>query len=596
MRLLEGGLGYRIYMFLAILPILYVSVSTSINEPLTLLRSVLLVTWILIYLILQANKINIKSKWLWTLFLIPAFYVISAFVNKQNPILALLGNYNRNFGVLSLLAVSLLVAIVSSSKLTIRDFLHWALWPITAITIVYGFVQVFGKDPIIWFEPDRTVLTLGNSNYAAALLGVLILLPVYGFLVYKKLYVRFLMILVFAAEIKLGLFSQAFQFRVLSLVSITIFLAVNYRERIRKIRMFIRILVLTPPSALLILYLVNSGTELIYRTNSVDRISQQSMGLRMFLDHPVFGVGVDQFWRFIPQYLRPTDIQRNGSLVVPDKTHNLIIDHLAMGGLLVGLAFAAFLVYSLVITYKLNKLGAELKNRSELALLSGIWITYVIHLFISTDNLFMMTFGYASFGLIAQAYYAKHPSQSKEGKVAKRIRTLSPNVIRIGTAVILLAVSVVNIKALIADAKIKKIVTNQVQSGDEIIQTLRSFPNPKTAEEVVVYLLQNLQNCPVALVASDDLLKLDNRSAQAWYFKTLCSDASNDQKTALSYIEKSLELQPLNLIYWDAKVRLEVRLKDFNAARNSVEQIRSINPEYASLKDLESLISTSITG
>ena len=595
MRLLWGGLGYRIYMFFALLPILYVSVSTSINEPLTLLRSVLLITWILIYLILQVNTINIKSKWLWTLFSIPAFYAISAFVNKQNPILALLGNYNRNFGVLSLLAVGLLVAIVSSSKLTIRDFIHWALWPITAITIIYGFVQVFGKDPIIWFEPDRTVLTLGNSNYAAALLGVLILLPVYGFLVYKRLDVRFLMILIFAAEIKLGLFSQAFQFRVLSLVSITIFLAVNYRERIRKIRMYIRILVLTPPSALLILYLVNPSTELIYRTNAVDRISQQSMGFRMFLDHPVFGVGVDQFWRFIPQYLQPSDIQRNGSLVVPDKTHNLIIDHLAMGGLLVGSAFAAFLVFSLVITYKLNKLGADLKYRSELALLSGIWITYVIHLFISTDNLFMMTFGYASFGLIAQAYYTMHPSKFKEVKAAKRMRILSPNVIRIGTAVVLLAVSVVNIKALIADAKIKKIVTNQVQSGDEIIQTLRSFPNPKTAEEVVVYLLQNLQNCPVALVASDDLLKLDNRSAQAWYFKTLCSDAANDQKTALTYLEKAIDLQPMNLIYLDARLRLEVRLKDSTAASATLERIRTINPGYESIKSLEELVTSQTT-
>jgi tetratricopeptide (TPR) repeat protein len=98
------------------------------------------------------------------------------------------------------------------------------------------------------------------------------------------------------------------------------------------------------------------------------------------------------------------------------------------------------------------------------------------------------------------------------------------------------------------------------------------------------------------MVASEDLLKLDDRSAQSWYFKTICSDAANDQKTALTYIDKSLELQPMNLIYWDAKVRLEVRLKEFDAAKNSVEQIRSINPEYMSLKDLENLISSSISG
>jgi tetratricopeptide (TPR) repeat protein len=281
-------------------------------------------------------------------------------------------------------------------------------------------------------------------------------------------------------------------------------------------------------------------------------------------------------------------------LVVPDKTHNLIIDHLAMGGVLVGLAFTAFLIYSLILTYKLNKLGAALQNRNEFALLSGIWVTYVVHLFISTDNLFMMTFGYASFGLIAQAYHANFPVKSKEGKVATKSRLMSPNTIRITATVVLLAVSFVNIKALLVDAKIKKIVTNQVQSGDEIIQTLRSFPNPKTAEQVIVYLLQNLQNCPVAIVASDDLLKLDDRSAQAWYFKTLCSDAANDQKTALTYIDKAIELQPMNLIYLDAKVRLEVRLKDLAAASKTLERIRTINPAYESIKSLEDLVAIQV--
>ena len=575
---------------------MWLLITTGLNEPLTLARSFLFISWVFLFAILKPDLLRIKSRWILSLAFLPFIYLINIFVNGQSIILGFLGNYNRNFGIFTLTTVAMMVIYIGNSTIETKKFLQLGVLPTFIFSIFYSFIQSNDLDPIIWSETDRTVLTLGNSDYAAALLGVLMIIPVYYCLELKNKFLKLAMLVPLIATWRAGINSQAYQFRVLAVLSVTVFLLIYFWPKIQKISVAIRGIAVVVASSGVAFFVLSNRTELISRTSLTDRISQQNMGLRIFSDHPIFGVGIDQFWRFIPQYLQPADIQRNGSLVVPDKTHNLIIDHLAMGGILAGLAFTIFLVYSLFITYKLNRLGAELKNRNEFALLSGIWITYVIHLFISTDNLFMMAFGYASFGLIAQAYYANYPTKSKEGKVAIKSRALPLNAIRISAAVVLLLVSIVNIKALLVDAKIKKIVTNQVQSGDEIIQTLRSFPNPKTSEQVIVYMLQNLQNCPLAIMASDDLLKLDNRSAQAWYFKTICSDASNDQKTALTYIEKSLELQPLNLIYWDAKVRLEVRLKDFNAARNSVEQIRSINPEYASLKDLENLISTSITG
>ena len=574
---------------------MFTCVTLNINEPINLARSVLLISWVLIFAFFKPHFLNFKSRWLLLILLIPFFYFLSATANHQNFILALTGNYNRNFGLLTLIAVGVLVINVANGLSSTREFLVWALLPVVLMSLVYGLIQYFQKDPITWLETDRTVLTLGNSDYAAALLGVLLIVPAYLFFHFKNKIFKALMIIPFLLIVRIGLYSQAYQFRVLGAFSVIIFLSVFFWPKIQQVSRLIRVTTVAALGSGVMFFIISNRTELISRTSFIDRISQQSMGLRMFSDYPVFGVGVDQFWRFIPKYLQPSDIQRNGSLVVPDKTHNLIIDHLAMGGILVGLAFTVFLVYSLVITYKLNKLGTELRNRSEFALLSGIWVTYVIHLFISTDNLFMMIFGYASFGLIAQTYYANYPTKSKEGKLATKARALSPNAIRICAALLLVAVSVVNIKALMADAKIKKIVTNQVQSGDEIIQTLRSFPNPKTAEQVIVYLLQNLQNCPVALVASDDLLKLDNRSAQAWYFKTLCSDAANDQKTALTYLKKAIDLQPMNLIYLDARVRLEVRLKDLTAASETLERIRTINPDYESIKNLEELVTSQVT-
>jgi O-antigen ligase len=505
----------------------------------------------------------------------------------------LVGNYNRNFGIVTLLAIAVFVIYLTNTKTKTKKFLVFGILPITAISILYSFIQSENIDPIIWAEPDRTVLTLGNSNYAGALLGALAVVPLYGILSLRNVFYKILMIVVLVLVLWSGLRTQAYQFRVLFILSILTFMTLYFWPKIQRIPLAIRIIVFGLVSFVLITFVTINRTDLIYRTNFTDRISQQKMGLRMFLDHPIFGVGVDQFWRYVPQYLQPEDIQRNGFLVVPDKTHNLIIDHLAMGGFFVGFLFLAFLIYSFILIFKLNKLDSELFNRGEFALLSGIWTAYVGHLFISTDNIFMMTLCFTSFGLISRDYYALIGSKSKLVPKFQKVRKSDFMVGRVLAFVMLISIAYLNFNALNHDAKIKRILNSQIQSGNEVVQIVKSFPNPKTSEQVIIYLLNNVQNCPVANTVIDDLLVVDNRSGQGWFFKAFCSDAGNDQKSALIYINKALENQPLNTNYWEAKFRLEVRLKDFLDAERSLGKIREIDPKNTRLNELNLLLSSS---
>jgi O-antigen ligase len=581
-------------MVFLLIPLQFILIVPNLNEPINLPRSALLALWVGVLSLKNPQNIRIRSKQQLLLVLIPILYLISGFVNHQNPILMLIGNYNRNFGLVSLLAIALLVIYLTNAKTKTKEFLVFGILPITVISIFYSFIQLRNLDPVIWSETDRVVLTLGNSNYAAALLGVLVILPLYGIVTFRNILYKILMIATVVLIIWIGLRTQAYQFRVLSLSSILIFITLYYWQKIQKIPFVVRSIVFGLLSFVLISFVTINRAELISRTNFTDRISQQKMGLRMFLDHPIFGVGVDQFWRYVPEYLQPEDIQRNGFLVVPDKTHNLIIDHLAMGGILVGISFLAFLIYSLLLIYKLNKLDSELLNRSEFALLSGIWITYVVHLFISTDNIVMMTFSFTCFGLISRDYYRLVADKSMGGRKLEKPRNSSKNVTRIIATALLIPIVLLNFNALNNNAKIKKILNNQVQSGDEVVQTAKSFPNPKTSEQLIIYLLDNVENCPVAITVIDDLLMVDNRSGQGWFFKAFCSDAGNDQETALNFINKALALQPLNTNYWEAKFRLEVRLKEFLDAQSSLDKLREINPNNTRLSDLDLLLSTAV--
>jgi O-antigen ligase len=581
-------------MVFLLIPLQFLLIVPFLNEPITLPRSALLALWVSVLCIKNPTNLRLKSSQQLFLLVIPVMYFVSGIVNQQNPILMLMGNYNRNFGILTLLAMATFVIYLSNTKTKTKDFLVFGILPITVISILYSFIQSTSLDPIIWSEPDRIVLTLSNSNYAAALLAILVIVPIYGIVTFKNVFFRIFLSIAMLLIIWAGMRTQSYQFRVLCLSSILIFTTIYFWPKIRKLSVVLRSVMFGLLAFVLITFVTINRTDLISRTNFTDRISQQKMGLRMFLDYPIFGVGVDQFWRFVPQYLRSEDIQINGFLVVPDKTHNLVIDHLAMGGFIVGIAFLAFLLYSFLLIYRLNKLDSELLNRGEFALLSGIWITYVVHLFVSTDNIFMMTLCFTCFGLISRDYYGIIANKPKERRKVRKSSNLGKTATRIVATAVFIPVALLNFNAMSHDTKIKKILNNQILSGDEIVQTVKSFPNPKTSEQVIIYLLDNVQNCPVAINVMDDLLVVDNRSGQGWFFKAFCSDAGNDQKTALVYINNALEFQPLNTNYWEAKFRLEVRLKDFLSAQNSLNKLREIEPNSIRLNDLDALLSSSV--
>jgi O-antigen ligase len=579
-------------MFYLLLPLEFLCLTTKLNEPINLARSILFILTVTVFALANPEVFKAKSKFIYLLLALPGIYVISALVNKQNPVLALLGNYNRNFGIFTLIAIGLLVLITSSSKIKTNTFLNYGVWPITGLAVIYSYMQSFNVDPLVWAETDRTVLTMGNSDYAASFLGMLVIVPIYGFFAYSNKLVKASMAPLLWLINNAGLNSQAYQYRVIALVSVIVFVVVYFWEKIAALPK-----ILTGGSVLGLLGLVtffvlSNKAELISRTSFEDRISQQKMGISMFSDHPIFGVGIDQMWRYMPLYLKPIDIVKNGSIVVPDKTHNTFIDHLANGGIFAGLVFTVFIIFSLGIVFQLMRKTDKKETRPLVALLAGIWVAYIAQQFVSTDEVLLMIMPYMAFGLMCKLYFEGSENLIAKKKVDKSLTiTLNRTVI----SVLLMVVLIIGGRAIYFDSQVKRILTHEIMNGDIALSTIKSLPNPKTTEEIIVDALSNLQNCPFVNAASDQLLSIDNRSGQAWYFKTLCADASGDRKTALAHIEKALSLQPINMFYLEAKFKLMAYLGDFNGATGVLEKMKSINPNLPNLSDLEALLKVPAT-
>jgi O-antigen ligase len=580
-------------MFYLLLPVAFLLITTALNEPLNLARSILLILVVTITTIANPEILKAKSKYMYLLLILPGIYVISALANKQNPTLALLGNYNRNFGIFTLIAVGLLVLITSNLKMKTSSFMNYGVWPVTVLAVAYSYVQSFDVDPLVWAETDRTVLTMGNSNYAASFLGMLITVPLYGFLAYSSKLIKVLMVPLIWLINNAGLNSQAYQYRVIAVVSVTTFLIAHFWDKIISFPKLLTGSFFTAITSAGVFFVLSNKTELISRTNFEDRISQQKMGLSLFLDNPFFGVGIEQMWRYMPLYLKPADIEKYGSLVVPDKTHNTFIDHLANGGVFAALTYVSFMIFSLMVAFQLQRKSKNKVDRPLISLLVSIWVAYVAQQFVSTDQVFLMILPFMAFGLICKLYFVQPEATTNKNRKSENLATttLPKSLI----SFFLIAVIIIGGRAIYYDSQVKKILSREIMNGDIALSTIKSFPNPKSAEQIIVDALSNLQNCNFVNVASDELLKVDNRSAQAWYFKTLCIDATGDRKTALSYIEKALYFQPINTIYLEAKFKLMVSTGDIMGATAVLEKMKSINPNLPNLAELQKLLEVPAT-
>ena len=114
-------------------------------------------------------------------------------------------------------------------------------------------------------------------------------------------------------------------------------------------------------------------------TSADDRFSTQIIGLKMFQDNFLTGVGVENFSSFAQLYIKPEDVRREGADRFLDKSHNSFIDHFTNGGFFVGIVYFLFLFSIFFFLYRLLKINYKLKE--ELPLLGSIFICYITQLF-----------------------------------------------------------------------------------------------------------------------------------------------------------------------------------------------------------------------
>ena len=577
-------------MFLALIPLVVLSVGWFAHDPVALFASTVLLIGALTGLLFRRGIW--KKSWILGLpFAVVVGYLISALVNGQGLASLYLGGYQRNFGVATWLALAIVFLIGAQGEVKMRGYLDWVLPGVLIAGLGYGLVQFLDKDPLPWTNPYKAVsLTLGNPNFAGAFFGILSVIAFSRIFVGKGVVQKSFGFLLFGATAFISLKTNSLQSPLLIVGGIVVFTLLSNLEsksglgRVAKFSSggvlgaaVVGVVVLFAGSAS---WLATAREKLFFQGSVAQRLDYWRTGFEIWKDHPIVGVGTDQFQRFAALYRTPEQVKRDGVFVIPDKSHNVLIDHFANGGLVVGLIWVAFVVSVFFMLMKALRATEKIQVRRDLAILGTMWSTYVLQALISPDQIVLSLIGYSSAGLIAGIYLKDSPTLK-----------IDPFVVRSVTGFALALAVVISGMALKVNADAKKVLAGQITGVEPILKVIDAWPNAKTTELIGIQEINKPNNCEFANQISDRLLKYDDRSAQGWYMKAICNNSARNFTQAVEDVTNSVKFDPINPSYLVGKAKLEIAASRIADAKMTIAKITEVDPSNPELAALNSSVS-----
>jgi O-antigen ligase len=582
-------------MIILMVPVLFVSVGWFLYEPVSLLASILLFITTLLIVVFNKKFNWMQSKLFWIPLLIPISYMISALVNSQSFSSTTTGVYQRNFGLATFTALSLLLVLSTDLTISVRKFLNYGLLSTLIMANLYGYIQVFDADPLPWANPLNAVqLTLGNPNFASALFGILSVIPLSRFIESKSKSSKLVYFILICSTIFLTYKTNSVQgiFILVIIFFLFIFLYSLSQKNIRsRIVVYLSLSMIT----LLILLFISTFTKysfklirdkLFFETSVLQRLDYWETGLNIWRDNLIFGVGADQFQRYAAVYRKPSQILREGNFTITDKAHSVLIDHLANGGLLAATLWVSLVIMVFYVSLKTFKMGVT--NKLDYITLLTIWSGYVFQSLISPDHITLAAIGYISAGLLVGQYLKTQRSVSSDN--TKQSKNLF--YIRAIASVLALFSIVIFSRVLIANYQANQILKGKIGISPVYLQVIETWPDPKVTELIGIETVKDPNNCQLTNQIADYLIKINDRSSQGWFMKAICANNSKDFNSAIEFVENSLKFDPINPYYLISKAKLEIAANRLEDAQTSIELAKRVNPNEPGLESVENSIST----
>lgn len=350
----------------------------------------------------------------------------SSIFSPNSSILNIYGTPGRNTGYLTYLC--LVVLFLASVFVSKTDFLlkfqRNTLY-VGGILLLYGVFQSFRLDifPYNNIYSSHVIGTFGNPNFMSAYLGIFgTILFVLYFQYTKAKGKSFLIVISIALTIYVIMATKSIQGLLTLLAGVGIasvfLLHGSGYKRISKVLFIGYALGSTLFGSALLsrgpLSEYLSGPTLVYRRVYWDT------ALRMMIDHPFFGVGLDHYGEW---YRRSRSIDNANSYgtLYADAAHNVFLDLGAGGGVFLLIIYLAINFFTMYKIFK-NVLNSSKIDKPFIAI-SSAWFAYTVQSLISINQIGIAIWGWVFSGLII-GYQSK---RLKAGKTAELLKKKSLN-------------------------------------------------------------------------------------------------------------------------------------------------------------------------
>ena len=338
-------------------------------------------------------------------------------------VVGLIGDSQRRNGFLGYLALTIILLFASLSMNFIYAVRLIKVALFTGIILsAYGLLQVSGKDFVAWNNPYNSMIsTLGNPNYASAILALFFLIATFSLFIQKiPFYVKSGAVLLSVVSIFLILQSESRQGLLVIFFGITFYVCVFAYISLKKLRLLIFSFALIS-SVLVILGMLQKGplSTLLYKDSVSVRGFYWRAGYEMFIDKPFTGVGLDRYGAYFKEFREVAYPLRYGFSITSSNAHNTFVQFFATGGIFVGVAYLFLVASVLVIGLKLVKRSQGDERKISLTLLTA-WVGFQAQSLISIDNIGISVWCWLLSGTI-YGLSLSPPAEKNSGRYNKTI-------------------------------------------------------------------------------------------------------------------------------------------------------------------------------
>jgi len=394
---------------------------TTFQDPFGPLKLFLLsglAAWLIGYLSIVNRKL-LELKLIRSFIVILMSFLFSLLVATfatENKIAAIMGESQRNLGWLFYFALSILI-LVTVIFMRIENIVYLVRFVIILCSILttYGLLQLNGIDFVDWLNSyNAMIVTVGNPNFAAALLAILNTIIVGTLLtdlisIKVKLYciilILFGVIVIFLSEAWQGLISLTLGISIILLI---------WLQAKNKVVFYLASLAFVSIGFSAVLGMLRIGplSDVLYKQSISVRGYYWRAGIEMFQSNPILGVGIDRYGSYLKEFRELNYPLTYGYEITSTNAHNTFIQIFATSGIFTGAAYVVLILFIALVGVQGIRNSIK-QERIILTTLMAAWIAYQASSFVSIENAGTSVWGWILGGTVVALSIEKLEKNSK---------------------------------------------------------------------------------------------------------------------------------------------------------------------------------------